>query len=63
MANVDFEFRFKQEKMNAAAKEKRIEDLETKIEKLEELMARMSCDETNDTTNNTIVEGDGQFVI
>ena len=63
MTKVDFEFRFKQEKMIAAAKDKRIGDLEEKIEKLEELMARMSCVETRDSTINSIVEGDGQLVI
>ena len=48
--------------MNAAANEKKIFDLEEKIEKLCELMNKMTCDETRDTTNS-ITEGTGEFVI
>lgn len=55
IGDVDYEFRYKQEKLNAAAKEK--------IEKLQELMKNMTCDETRDTTTNSIAEGTGEFVI
>lgn len=60
--NVGFDFRYKQEKLITAAKDQKIRDLETKLNSLEELMRRLSCDETADTTIAT-QESAQQFVI